>query len=180
MVKLVGWQIIQGRDFSKDFPSDSAAFILNETAVKFMGLKHPVGEQVSFNDGVAFTVIGVVKDFVMESPYAPVRPSMFRLLRYNDGMLMLKLNPKMSAHDALDKVSAVLKNYDPTKLFNTDLLMKNMQRNLVTKNASAILQQYLQCLQFLFHAWDYLACIICCRTTNKRNWCKKSIGCISI
>ncbi len=115
--KTIGWQIVQGRDFSKDFPSDSAAFILNESAVKFMGLKNPVGEQVSFNDGVAFTVVGVVKDFVMESPYAPVRPSMFRLLTHNDGMLILKLNPAVSAHDALAKVSDVLKRYDPTQDF---------------------------------------------------------------
>jgi ABC-type antimicrobial peptide transport system permease subunit len=115
--KTVGWQIVQGRDFSKDFPSDSAAFVVNESAVKFMGFKHPIGEQVWFNDGVAFTIIGVVKDFVMESPYAPVRPSMFRLLTYNDGMLVMKLNPNISAHDALDKISAVLKTYDPTQAF---------------------------------------------------------------
>ncbi|HVX25658.1 MAG TPA: ABC transporter permease [Parafilimonas sp.] len=113
--KTVGWQIVQGRDFSKDFPSDSAAFVLNESAVKFMGFKNPIGQQVAFNDGVAFTVIGVVKDFVMESPYAPVRPSMFRLLRNNDGMLVVKLNPKLSAHDALAKISAVLKTYDPSQ-----------------------------------------------------------------
>ena len=113
--KTVGWQIVQGRDFSKDFPSDSSAFVLNESAVRFMGLKNPIGEQVSFSDGVAFTIIGVVKDFVMESPYAPVRPSMFRLLRHNGGMLTIKLNPAMSAHDALAKVSAVLKNYNPAE-----------------------------------------------------------------
>jgi putative ABC transport system permease protein len=115
--KTVGWQIVQGRDFSKNFPSDSAAFVLNESAVKFMGFKNPIGEQISFNDGVAFTVVGVVKDFVMESPYAPVRPSMFRLLRINDGMLVLKLNPNMSAHDAIDKISAILKTYDDTQAF---------------------------------------------------------------
>ncbi len=115
--KTVGWQIVAGRDFSKDFPSDSAAFILNESAVRFMGLKHPIGEQVSFNDGVAFTVIGVVKDFVMESPYALIRPSMFRLARSNAGMLNLKLNPKLSPHEALERVSAVLKRYDPTQPF---------------------------------------------------------------
>ncbi len=105
--KTVGWQIVQGRDFSSDFPSDSSAFVLNESAVKFMGLKNPIGEEVSFNDGTAFTVIGVVKDFVMESPYAPVRPSMFHLLKQNGGMLVLKLNPAMSAHHALAKVSAL-------------------------------------------------------------------------
>ena len=116
--KTVGWQIVQGRDFSKAFPSDSAAFLLNESAVKFMGFKNPVGQRISFNDGVAFTVVGVVKDFVMESPYAPVRPSLFRLLTYNEGMLIMKLNPQMSAHEALDKISAVLKTYDPTLALN--------------------------------------------------------------
>jgi ABC-type antimicrobial peptide transport system permease subunit len=115
--KTVGWQITKGRDFSKDFPSDSAAFILNESAVKFMGLKNPIGEKISFNDGVAFTVIGIAKDFVMESPYTPVRPSMFRLLKNNDGMLVFKLKPNISTHDALAKISAVLKNYDPSLAF---------------------------------------------------------------
>jgi ABC-type antimicrobial peptide transport system permease subunit len=80
-----------------------------------MGLKNPIGEQISFNDGVAFTVVGVVKDFVMESPYAPVRPTMFRLLRSNGGMMTLKLNPDRSAHDNLAKVSAILNTYDPTQ-----------------------------------------------------------------
>jgi ABC-type antimicrobial peptide transport system permease subunit len=113
--RTVGWRVVQGRDFLKDFPSDSAAFVLNESAVKFMGLKNPVGTQISFNDGVAFTVIGVVRNFVMESPYEAVRPSLFRLLRNNDGMLVMKLNPKMSAHDAIAKISAVLMTYDPTQ-----------------------------------------------------------------
>jgi len=115
--KTVGWQIVQGRDFSKAFPSDSAAFVVNESAVKFMGFKNPIGEQISFNDGVAFTVIGVVKDFVMESPYAPVRPSLFRLLTNNDGMLVVKLNQRLSPRDALNKISAILKSYDETQDF---------------------------------------------------------------
>jgi len=77
--KVIGWNIIEGRDFARTFPSDSAAFILNESAVKYMGFKNPVGQQISFNDGVAFTVVGVVKDFIMESPYEAVRPSLFRI-----------------------------------------------------------------------------------------------------
>ena len=39
MVKQLAGKLYRGRDFSKDFPSDSAAFVLNESAVKFMGLK---------------------------------------------------------------------------------------------------------------------------------------------
>jgi putative ABC transport system permease protein len=113
--KVVGWKIIEGRDFSRNFPSDSAAFILNESAVKYMGFKNPIGEQVSFNDGVAFTVVGVVKDFIMESPYEDVRPSLFRIVRRNNGggLLNVKINPSVSAHVALAKIESVLKKYNP-------------------------------------------------------------------
>jgi putative ABC transport system permease protein len=116
--KVVGWQIMEGRDFSKAFASDSAAFILNESAVKFMGFKNPIGEKVSFNDGVAFTVVGVVKDILTESPYSPVRPSMYRIIRGNDGgMLMMKLNPVLSAHEALKKAETVISKFIPDQPF---------------------------------------------------------------
>ena len=76
--KTVGWQFKDGRDFSREFLTDSLGFVLNETAVKFMGLKNPVGEIVKW-DGEPFKIIGVIKDMVVESPYAPVRPSLFHL-----------------------------------------------------------------------------------------------------
>lgn len=116
--KVVGWQIIEGRDFSRSFASDSAAFILNESAVKFMGLQHPIGEEISFNDGVAFKVVGVIKDILTESPYSVVRPAMYRIIRGNDGgMVMMKLNPSLSAHDALNKAAAVFSKFIPDQPF---------------------------------------------------------------
>ncbi len=49
----------EGRDFSKNFASDSTAVILNESAVKLMGLKQPIGKTISWFQQ-PFTVIGVV------------------------------------------------------------------------------------------------------------------------
>jgi putative ABC transport system permease protein len=116
--KVVGWQIVEGRDFSRIHASDSAAFILNESAVKFMGLKNPIGEKVSFNDGVAFTVVGVIKDILTESPYSNVRPAMYRVLRGNDGgMVMMKLNPALSAHEALERAATVFAKFIPDQPF---------------------------------------------------------------
>ena len=74
--KTIGWKIKEGRDFSKDFATDSSAFILNEAAVHFMGLKNPVGETVTWW-GKPFTVIGVINDMVMESPYNEPRPVIY-------------------------------------------------------------------------------------------------------
>ena len=48
--KTIGWELKEGRDFSKDFATDSSAVILNEAAVNFMGLKNPVGETITWWD----------------------------------------------------------------------------------------------------------------------------------
>lgn len=115
--KMIGWKISAGRDFSPAFSGDSAAFILNETAVKYMSLKNPVGQTIRWSDGVAFNVIGVVKDVVMESPYEPVRPSFYFLAR-RAGILTLKLNPQRSAQASIETIENVLKKYNPQVPFS--------------------------------------------------------------
>ncbi|PWT73478.1 MAG: ABC transporter permease [Bacteroidetes bacterium] len=116
--KVIGWKVVEGRDFSRAFPSDSAAFILNESCVRYMGFSNPIGEKISFNDGVAFNVVGVVKDFIMESPYEPVRPSLFRIVRGNNGgLLNIKINASVSSHEALSKIENVMKKYNPRQPF---------------------------------------------------------------
>jgi putative ABC transport system permease protein len=152
--KVVSWQIIEGRDFSRIYASDSAAFILNESAVKFMGLKNPIGEKVSFNDGVAFTVVGVVKDILTESPYSAVRPAMYRILRGNDGgMVMMKLNPVLSAHDALKKAETVFRKFIPEQPFeyhftDEDFARKFSEEERIGSLASvfAVLAIFISCL----------------------------------
>jgi hypothetical protein len=68
--KTIGWTIKEGRDFSRDFASDSTAFIINESAVKFLGFKDPVGKILEW-EKVPYKIIGVVKDLLIESPYYP-------------------------------------------------------------------------------------------------------------
>jgi putative ABC transport system permease protein len=114
--KTVRWQLVQGRDLSRDYVSDSSAMILNEAAVKFMNLKNPVGEQIKWYKD--FKVIGVVKDMVMSSPYEPVTPTIFTLLKDNGNVANIKLNPKMGTSEAIEKISAIFKQYDPGSPFN--------------------------------------------------------------
>ena len=83
--KTVGWQIIEGRDFSKDLSTDSTeSIIINEAAAKYMGMKSAVGQQLTDVDEFGKhkwtkTIIGVVKNMVMESPYDPVRQTLYYL-----------------------------------------------------------------------------------------------------
>lgn len=114
--KTAGWKIVDGRDLSREYLTDSSSMIVNEAAVKFMNLKHPVGETIKWYK--SFKIIGVVKDMVMSSPYNPVKPSIFYLLTNNANITDIRLNPKVSAHEALGKVEAVFKRYSPGSPFD--------------------------------------------------------------
>ncbi|MBS1532653.1 MAG: ABC transporter permease [Bacteroidetes bacterium] len=113
--KTVGWQVKEGRDFSKEFLTDSSALIVNEAAVKFMGLKAPVGMRIKWYRD--FHIIGVVKDMVMTSPYEPVKPTVFSELSGDYGLTNMRLNPHMGTSEAISKIENVFKQYDPGSPF---------------------------------------------------------------
>ena len=114
--KTVGWTIKEGRDFSKEFGSDSSAFIINEAAAHFMGLEKPIGETVTWF-GTPFTVIGVVKNMVMNSPYDEVRPVIYNLSNEAGGVILAKINPNSSTKDALSNIEKVFKKFNPEQPF---------------------------------------------------------------
>lgn len=111
--KTLGTQIIEGRDINVyEYPTDSTAMLLNETAVKIMRLEHPIGAIVKA-DGEEWHVIGVVKDFIYESPYEKVQQlavmgpkSWFRVIQF-------KLNPDNSTQKNLELAETVFKKYNP-------------------------------------------------------------------
>lgn len=113
--KTAQWKVLEGRDFEKDNLADSSGMIVNEAAAKFMHFTHPVGENLEW--GRKFQVIGMVKDMVMSSPYEPVQPTMFYLTKYNGGLIDIRINPKMSAHETLAKIENAWKQYAPGSPF---------------------------------------------------------------
>ncbi|WP_232073895.1 ABC transporter permease [Spirosoma aureum] len=120
-VKSLGMRIIAGRDFSPDFPSDSNAILLNKTAVDYMGLKDPVGtllrEDNTDNSGQPLTVIGVVDDMVMESPYDPVQPSVYEFNKGSARFYNLRLNPAQNARESIATVERIYKKNFPNLPF---------------------------------------------------------------
>ena len=119
--QTIGWQLASGRDFSRDFATDSAAFILNEAAVKFIGFQEPLGKVIKWN-GENYTVIGVVKDILVQSPYTPVRPAMWHLSNGSENVFITKLNPDKNAKESLAKVEEVFKKFDPTSPFDSEFV----------------------------------------------------------
>jgi ABC-type antimicrobial peptide transport system permease subunit len=114
--KTIGWKIKEGRDFSREFATDSLAFILNESAVSFIGLKNPIGKTISW-EKKPYKVIGVVEDILTQSPYKPVRPSMFHIDTSSQNVFIMKVNPSWSMHNAMSKIESTFKKFDPASPF---------------------------------------------------------------
>jgi putative ABC transport system permease protein len=118
--KTIHWKIKQGRDYSADYGTDTSAVIINESAAKYLGLKNPVGEYITFDaDGTKRQIIGVVEDIVAESPFEPVRIGFYWLQRNLNhlGQMYVKINPNLSMNVAVPKLEAIIKKIAPAAPF---------------------------------------------------------------
>lgn len=113
---MVDWEIIEGRDFSPEFATDSSAIILNEAAVTYMGLENPVGTIMERGD-MRHEIVGVVKNLITQSPYDPVRQTIFMHHETWLNHVNIKLKPESRAHEALTAIQAIFEKYDPVNTF---------------------------------------------------------------
>ncbi|HVU58960.1 MAG TPA: ABC transporter permease [Puia sp.] len=113
-VRTTGTQLVQGRDIDlKAYPTDSTAVLLNESAVKTMRLQDPVGKMIRNDQGVNFHIVGVLKDFIIESPYDPVEPMIIQGLSTTYPVVHFRLNPAGAVSANLKKAEEVFKRWNP-------------------------------------------------------------------
>ncbi|CAG5067856.1 hypothetical protein DYBT9623_00583 [Dyadobacter sp. CECT 9623] len=113
LVKTAGLQLLQGRDMDlTKFPADSSAMLLNETAAKVMGFKDPIGQIVK-DEEKSYRVVGVVKDFVIGSPYEHARPMVIEGAQSYFNVIHVKLGTDKSPADQLKSMEAIFKRYNP-------------------------------------------------------------------
>ncbi len=110
--KTVGWKLLEGRDFSREFSTDSTAMVINKAAAAYMGLKAPLGKTIRWNRK-KFNIIGVVDDIVAESPFEPTRQAVYMINYSNTNFIALKLNPEKSVSASLAAIKAAFNQYLP-------------------------------------------------------------------
>lgn len=115
--KTIGWQINQGRDFSRDFKTDSLGLVINETAATYMGFENPVGEKINWLGNGTFTIIGVVKNMITQSPYSPVKQTLFFIDYNRSNVINIRIRPNTIVDQALTKIENVFKKHDPVNPF---------------------------------------------------------------
>lgn len=113
VTKTLGLQLVSGRDLDlKNFPTDSNAALLNESAVKHMGFKQPLG-QVIKDMGQDWHIVGVVKDFIINSPYRPLEPMFIAGAKGWFNVIHIKLNGKNSTEKNIAALKSIFKKYNP-------------------------------------------------------------------
>lgn len=110
-VKTMGTEMIAGREFSARY-IDTSNVMVNETAIKTMGLKNPVGAVINLG-GEPLTIIGVMKDFVMESPYKQAKPILFYQNTNYYKVMLVRLNPSENLTASMQKINSVVESINP-------------------------------------------------------------------
>ncbi len=115
--KTVDWELIAGRDFNKDLATDSTTMILNESAVKYMGIEDPIGKKIKWLNR-DFEIIGVIKDLLIESPFNPTRQTIYTIdPKDMVNWMVFKLPKDQSMIRSIDAVEASFEKHLPNVPF---------------------------------------------------------------
>ena len=110
--KTMHLQFVEGRDFSKDFGTDSVEYVLNEAALKIIGYKDPIGKPLTFWRKPG-TIIGILKDFHFNSVHSPINPLILRLGENIDwGQALIRTQPGKTK-EALASLEKACKELNP-------------------------------------------------------------------
>lgn len=114
--ETMGVKMILGRDFSRDFPSDSSAVVINQAALKMIGFEEPLGQKLEWG-GDQFEIVGVMQDMVMADAMAVVQPLMMYLIPDWSSTITIRLNKTEDINAAIAQVELVFKKHNPNYPF---------------------------------------------------------------
>jgi putative ABC transport system permease protein len=146
MLETLGMTIKEGRSFSKSFRSDSVSqIIINEAAVKALGLKNPVGTMIKGKD-YNTEIVGVVNDFHFQSLHEKIEPMKFYLTR---GATMVAKIKKGREKAALNDMESLYKKFNPGGIFNYKFLDRDYEALYTSERLVSILSRYFAALSIL-------------------------------
>jgi len=165
LVKTAGLQLVAGRDIDiyRNI-TDSSAVVLNETAVKLMGFKDPIGQLVQEPYGHrTWHVVGVVKDYILASPYDKIPPVVIEGPNAWFSAMHIKFNPARGTAANLAMAERVFKKFNPAYPFEYQFAdaqyarkFENEERTKTMAGLFAALAIFISCLG-LFGLSAYVA-----------------------
>jgi putative ABC transport system permease protein len=118
LIKTAGLQLIAGRDIDlASYPTDSTACLINESAARILKFKNPIGQTI-FDDPENWHIVGVVRDFILLSPYEKIKPIIFKGPKYGGYTMNIKFNNRNATAQNLANTEIILKKYNPAFPFD--------------------------------------------------------------
>jgi putative ABC transport system permease protein len=155
-IDLFGMEIVRGRNFSRDFPSDEkGAFLVNETAVKVAGWESPIGRKFTHWNGQNGEIVGVMKDFHLHSLHRAIEPLYIFLNPRDFSSIAIKIK-STDIPATIDYVKGIMKKFSPSTPFAYSFFDEVFERAYFTEQrmarvfgAFAILGIFIACLGLL-------------------------------
>lgn len=151
-IKTTGLKMLQGRDFSKLYASDTAGVLISASALKIMELKQPLGAELSLS-GYRVHVVGVFEDYVWDSPYKTNAPLIIYFNKQHTENITMRLNAKNDLRQNMETITRITKNINPgypVELSFTDAsieeMMQKEQRLGILSNLFGGLAIFISCL----------------------------------
>lgn len=143
MFETLGLHLASGRSFSRTLSSDTLEAIVNEAAVKAMGIKDPIGKHINvFGDGKR-TIVGVVKDFHFQSMHEAVKPFVLRLVTNNNEASEIMIRVKSgSEHQMIARLQDLFSRYHSGYPFEYRFLDADYQQQYDSENRVSALSRY--------------------------------------
>ncbi|MEP7107184.1 MAG: FtsX-like permease family protein [Ferruginibacter sp.] len=148
LVRTLGMEIKEGKSFSDSMGSNSTYLLLNETAVKVMGLKDPVGTKVRLW-GREKTIVGVMKDFHTASIHQPISPLVFHCDPEDKLSLAMVRIEAGSGRKVIDNLTAFHSKVNPGYALNLQFLDETFRAQYLTEERSLTLAKYFAYLTIL-------------------------------
>lgn len=130
--KTMGIKMLEGRDFSPDFKSDTAAVIINKAAAEMMGFDDILGKQVTYWGERKGTIIGVIDNVLMESPHGQVRPLFIVFQPEWVSAITIRLENTDDIAGSLQQVADVFKTHDPSHPFDYSFVDEQFEKKFTT------------------------------------------------
>jgi len=133
--KTLEIKMLEGRDFSPDFVSDSTAIIINKVALDVMQLEDPLGTELDLGNR-KLTLIGIIDNVLMESPYHDVRP-LFMILGEPDGVMSIRLRKTDDLQASFNKIEKVFNKYNSAYPFEYSFVDVEFEEKFSTINMTS-------------------------------------------
>lgn len=151
--KAVAWEVIEGRDFSRENSSDKTAVVITESAKEKMGLENPVGMTLNSSydywGSTQFTIIGVVKDLIKGDPFEESKPAIMFLTEREQYWQFIRLRKDYPQGEAIAKIEAVFRKLVPGAYTDFKVMKEEYSNKFKSEEQTGQLAAFLSTLAIL-------------------------------